>query len=58
MVDDDNQVLKIPARQPARPKSFYKEEFRQKKNKSFAKDLVPNYKIIAGEDLIKKWWRG
>lgn len=31
-------------------------EFKRKKNTPFAKDLIKNYEIIQGEDLIKKWW--
>lgn len=32
------------------------EEFKKKKSKPFAEDLVKDYKLIKGEDLVKKWW--
>ncbi len=38
------------------PLIFTEEEFKRKKNTPFAKDLVKNYKVLQGKDLIKKWW--
>ncbi len=34
-----------------------KKELIKKKNKPFAKDLLKNYRLIHGEDLIKKYWK-
>ncbi len=33
------------------------EEFKKKKNKPFAKDILKDYCLIKGEDLIVKYWK-
>jgi len=32
------------------------DEFKRKKNKAFAKDILKSYYLIKGEDLIAKYW--
>ena len=39
------------------PLIFTVEEFKRKRNKPFAKDLIHHYKILKGQDLIQKWWK-
>lgn len=34
-----------------------RKQFISKKNKPFAKDLIRDYKIIEGRDLIKRYWK-
>src|SRR3989338_145299 len=38
------------------PIIFTEREFKAHKNKPFAKDLINNYEILAGKDLVKAWW--
>ncbi len=39
------------------PVILTEKEFKQKSNKPYARELIQDYKIIAGKDLVKKWWR-
>ncbi len=39
------------------PVILTKKQFISKKNKPFARDLVKNYEIVDGKDLIKEYWK-
>ena len=42
---------------PISPIILTKNQFINKKNKPFAKDLAKKYKVIEGKDLIKRYWK-